>query len=95
MTAREFFKATDTLPLRYRLAWGVRDVTGFLFYKSGPYKSYFLPKDKAQTIFDVMRFVAIHNIEDYNMIGDTDIRYVTTEDIVNGLSEMYRFDVVR
>ncbi len=72
MTAREFFKLIDGLPLDHRLSWSVPNTTGFLFYKFGhPYR-YFITKQDARTKFDVLRFVAIHNIEDYNVINSTE-----------------------
>lgn len=91
MTAREFFKMIRSLPLDHRFAWCVPNSTGFLFYKFESPKRYFISKEEAITKFDVLRFVAIHNIEDYNIINATTV-YATTEEISEE-HESYRFTV--
>lgn len=80
MTAREFFKIINDLPLDYEFAWRVPNSTGFLFYKFESLQRYFISKEEARTKFDVLRFIAIHNIEDYNMITAT-TAYATVEEI--------------
>ena len=80
MTAREFLTMIKSLPLDYTFSWGVPNSTGFLFYKSESQRRYFITKEKARTKFDVLRFVAVHNIEDYNMISAT-TAYATVEEI--------------
>lgn len=72
MTAREFLKVTRDLPLGHRFTWGVPNSTGFLFYKAGQAQRYFIPKEEAKTKFDLLRFVAIHNIEEYSMVNYTE-----------------------
>lgn len=91
MTAREFFEMIKSLRLDYRLSWGVPNSTGFLFYKFGRPRMYFISKEEAKTKFDVLRFVAVHNIEDYNMINATTV-YATVEEIRREC-ESYRFTV--
>lgn len=91
MTAREFFEMAKSLRLDYRLPWGVPNSTGFLFYKSGSPQRYFISREEAKTKFDVLRFVAVHNIEDYNMINAT-TAYATVEEISREC-ESYRFTV--
>lgn len=80
MTAREFFKIINDLPLDYEFAWRVPNSTGFLFYKFESPQRYFISKEEARTKFDVLRFIAVHNIEDYNMINATTV-YATVEEI--------------
>lgn len=91
MTAREFFKMIRSLPLDHRFVWGVPNSTGFLFYKFESPKRYFISKEEAITKFDVLRFVAIHNIEDYNIINATTV-YATAEEISRE-HESYSFTV--
>lgn len=80
MTAREFFRIINDLPLDHEFAWSVPNSTGFLFYKFESPQRYFISKEEAKTKFDVLRFIAVHNIEDYNMINATTV-YATVEEI--------------
>lgn len=80
MTAKEFFAIIKSFPLDYMFPWAVPNSTGFLFYKFESPQRYFISKEKAKTKFDVLRFVAVHNIEDYNMISAT-TAYATVEEI--------------
>lgn len=92
MTAREFFKIIKSLPLDYKFAWAVPNSIGFLFYNfENPQQRYFISKEEAKTKFDVLRFIAVHNIEDYNMINAT-TAYATVEEISREC-ELYRFTV--
>lgn len=91
MTAREFFAIIKSFPLDYMFPWSVPNSTGFLFYKFESPQRYFISKEEAKTKFDVLRFVAVHNIEDYNMISATTV-YATVEEISREC-ESYRFTV--
>lgn len=91
MTAKEFFTMIKSLPLDYVFSWGVPNSIGFLFYKFENPQRYFISKEKAKTKFDVLRFVAVHNIEDYNMINAI-TAYATVEEISREC-ESYRFTV--
>lgn len=80
MTAKEFFTMIKSFPLDYMFPWAVPNSIGFLFYKFENSQRYFISKENAKTKFDVLRFVAVHNIEDYNMISAT-TAYATVEEI--------------
>lgn len=68
MKVIEFFGMIRSLPLDHKFSWGVPNTTGFLFYKLG-HPQYFIPKEDARTKLDLLNFVTMHNIEDYNMIN--------------------------
>ena len=66
MTAREYFNRPD-LPLNFIFLWN-RENTGILFYnRYNREDKYFLPKEQAVTIFDALKFIARHNLEDYKI----------------------------
>ena len=79
MKVIEFFGMIKSLPLDHKFPWAVPNTTGFLFYKLG-HPQYFIPKEDARTKLDLLNFVTIHNIEDYNMINAF-ADYATGEEI--------------
>lgn len=68
MTAKDYFRRYD-LPLDFVIKW-TDEMMGWFFYKRRSFDGirYFLPKEQAVTLFDVLRFVAIHNLEDYEVM---------------------------
>lgn len=79
MKVIEFFGMIKRLPLDHKFSWGVPNTTGFLFYKLG-YPRYFISKEDAKTKLDLLHFVTLHNIEDYNMINAF-AQYATVENV--------------
>lgn len=101
MTARDYCNLCDWLPDR-KFPWPRRHA-GFAFTKFDRFgrsvESRFLPKEQCVTVFDLFRFVAKYNMEDWIIGGADEPPYVgiaTTEvEAVNHGRVICRFTMVQ